>query len=279
MIDSRCGLHCTECEYKESGGCNGCKNMNGKLFWGECPVAVCCQNKGLTYCGECPDIPCELLTMFSCDPEHGDNPPGARIEQCKKWQCNQKQKVLVIFASHRLGGENGEIENAVKRNIDQFDYDFVHFANTNIHSCMDCRGCSQDGHCILPQTEDDRFQELFDKMVGADAIFIISPVYASIPSRLTALFERLTSVLYYSGLINTDANPLINKKAAIFSYNSCGICDASSIKLVFDKFVMKNYRFDYSTYEYLNNISNPKEIYKNTAEYVLDTLKKLKSQE
>lgn len=24
MIDSRCGLHCTGCEYKETCGCGGC---------------------------------------------------------------------------------------------------------------------------------------------------------------------------------------------------------------------------------------------------------------
>lgn len=93
MIESRCGLHCTECEFKRSGdsdGCDGCEKMDGKIFWGECPVALCCKNKGFTHCGECPNIPCELLTEFSCDPEHGDTPHGARIEQCKKWARAEK---------------------------------------------------------------------------------------------------------------------------------------------------------------------------------------------
>lgn len=74
MIDSRCGLHCTGCEYKETCGCNGCIETNGHPFHGECPVAVCCQDKGFLHCGECSDIPCELLTQYSCDPEHGDTP-------------------------------------------------------------------------------------------------------------------------------------------------------------------------------------------------------------
>lgn len=85
MIDSRCGLHCTGCEFKDSCGCGGCIETSGHPFHGECPVAVCCQNRGLTHCGECPDIPCELLMQYSCDPEHGDNPCGARIEQCRRW--------------------------------------------------------------------------------------------------------------------------------------------------------------------------------------------------
>jgi hypothetical protein len=38
-----------------------------------------------TYCGlECTDFPCQLLTEYSCDTEHGDNPPGARIATCKE---------------------------------------------------------------------------------------------------------------------------------------------------------------------------------------------------
>ena len=83
MVDSRCGLHCTGCEWKNSNNCGGCIKTNGNPFHGKCPVAACCQSKTFVHCGECSDIPCELLTAYSCDKEHGDN--GARIEQCKKW--------------------------------------------------------------------------------------------------------------------------------------------------------------------------------------------------
>ncbi len=86
-VDTRCGLRCEGCGYMETCGCGGCIATNGHPFHGECPVAICCQDKGFVYCGECPDIPCALLTRYSSDPEHGDNPPGARIEQCKKWKA------------------------------------------------------------------------------------------------------------------------------------------------------------------------------------------------
>ena len=86
IVCSRCGLHCTECEYKEPCSCGGCIETNGHPFHGECPVAVCCQNKGFVHCGECPDIPCRQLYAYSyLDKEHSDNPPGARVEQCKRW--------------------------------------------------------------------------------------------------------------------------------------------------------------------------------------------------
>gem|GEM_PF-2815545 len=39
MVDSRCGLHCTGCEYKVTCGCGGCFETNGnpylKIFIGE----------------------------------------------------------------------------------------------------------------------------------------------------------------------------------------------------------------------------------------------------
>lgn len=184
-------------------------------------------------------------------------------------------RILVIFASHRLDGTNADIEEAMKSESDKFQFSFVHLADHKIEGCTSCHRCGKTGHCVLPISNTDRFQEIFDKMKIADAIFIISPVYAAIPSRLTALFERLTSVLYDSGAMNTDINPLLNKKVAIFSYCSCGICDDLPIRIIFDKFVMKNYRFDKSTYRYLNADKNPRDKYPDITSYVMSTLRQL----
>jgi len=90
IIDTRCGLSCVNCEFRERTGCGGCIETNGHPFHGECSVAICCQNKGFLHCGECPDFPCQMLHDYSFDPVHGDNPQGARIEQCKKWAKQEK---------------------------------------------------------------------------------------------------------------------------------------------------------------------------------------------
>ena len=106
MVDSRCGLHCTGCEYKETCGCGGCIETNGHPFHGECPVAVCCQNKGIVHCGGCPDIPCELLTRYSCDPEQAtrlrepeSNSANVGVPRRKKrirmWSANRKFRLAV----------------------------------------------------------------------------------------------------------------------------------------------------------------------------------------
>ena len=85
-VQSHCGLLCNGCTYKESHGCTGCLALKGKPFWGECDVAACCINKGYAHCGECPDMPCDILKDMSCkDGDECDKPKGARIEVCKAW--------------------------------------------------------------------------------------------------------------------------------------------------------------------------------------------------
>lgn len=83
MIESRCGLLCSSCEYRVSTGCKGCVEINNP-FWGACPVKTCCEGRSLPHCGMCGDFPCEQLKGFSYDPQRGDG--GARIVQCEKWR-------------------------------------------------------------------------------------------------------------------------------------------------------------------------------------------------
>lgn len=54
MIESRCGILCSECQYREQMGC-----------------------------GTCPDFPCKMLDRFAHDKEQGDD--GKRILQCGQW--------------------------------------------------------------------------------------------------------------------------------------------------------------------------------------------------
>lgn len=115
-IDSRCGLHCTGCEWKESCGCGGCIETNGHPFHGECSIANCCQEKGYVHCGECNIIPCNKLYAYSyLDPEHGDTPQGARVSVCRRWASengkNIWQNVLLTSAGFY------DFHKNVKKNI------------------------------------------------------------------------------------------------------------------------------------------------------------------
>ena len=83
MIESRCGILCSECSFKESNKCAGCIYIN-KPFWGDvCPIKQCCEGKNYTNCGQCTKFSCDLLNSFAYDKSQGDD--GKRIIQCQKW--------------------------------------------------------------------------------------------------------------------------------------------------------------------------------------------------
>lgn len=83
MVESRCGIKCSECAYREQMNCEGCIVIK-KPFWGEnCPVKSCSETKCHNHCGECDSFPCDLLNQFAYDKEQGDD--GKRIEQCNDW--------------------------------------------------------------------------------------------------------------------------------------------------------------------------------------------------
>ena len=87
MIESRCGILCGECAYREQMGCAGCTQIQ-KPFWGDCcPVKACCEGKGRAHCGQCREFPCALLKQFAYDEHQGDG--GKRIEQCSCWKENE----------------------------------------------------------------------------------------------------------------------------------------------------------------------------------------------
>ena len=119
-IDTRCGLHCAACEYKESHNCGGCIETNGEPFHGKCPVAACCQDKGLLHCGECDVIPCAALYAYSyLDREHGDKPQGARVQVCRNWAAERGKHVWenVLLTSAGFEDMDGNQKTAI---VDRF---------------------------------------------------------------------------------------------------------------------------------------------------------------
>ena len=78
-----CGTYCGTCEWTRPCNCPGCKACGGKMFWGECDIAKCCISKGYEHCGQCPEMPCQMLKDLFRDKEHGDN--GARLNNLRNW--------------------------------------------------------------------------------------------------------------------------------------------------------------------------------------------------
>lgn len=84
MTESRCGILCSECEFKEQMNCQGCTKITHP-FWGDaCPVKNCVEEKKLPHCGECAEFPCALANSFAYDEKQGDG--GKRLCQCRMWK-------------------------------------------------------------------------------------------------------------------------------------------------------------------------------------------------
>ena len=89
MVESMCGCICSSCEFVEKCGCKGCFASKGYPFHGECKFALCCMERGHTYCGQCAEFPCQKLTDFAYDPEYGDE-NGSVLEVLRRWKEAEK---------------------------------------------------------------------------------------------------------------------------------------------------------------------------------------------
>ena len=177
--------------------------------------------------------------------------------------------IVILLGSNRKIGKSQEIEAMLSRVDSKHTIDVIRMADATIESCLACDLCAQRGACHL---EED-FEAIYLKLIDADALFIIVPVYASIPSKLTALFERLTSLMFSTGIMNSERNPLLGKPTAIFYYCSSGIADETPLKLIFQKFLMVGYDFFNVNYNFLNDCPDADERYgRDVCRYVQDVL-------
>ncbi|MGE5599748.1 MAG: DUF3795 domain-containing protein [Bacteroidota bacterium] len=53
-----CGFYCGSCPTLRAGRCSGCRRAHRP---GDCFTNTCVQEKGLRFCGECRDFPCDDL--------------------------------------------------------------------------------------------------------------------------------------------------------------------------------------------------------------------------
>ncbi len=85
MVESRCGLLCSECQYRDIMKCEGCLKIK-KPYWGKsCPIKSCVESKNLEHCGQCQRFACKRLHEFAFDPATGSE--GTRIETLTEWQA------------------------------------------------------------------------------------------------------------------------------------------------------------------------------------------------
>ncbi len=185
-------------------------------------------------------------------------------------------RIVVIFGSQRKNGTASLIEQRIDQIKGDLVLDFIKMSETSIEGCVACAKCSDTGKCALPESTEDMFNVILKRLILADVIFVITPIYSPYPSRLTALMERLTSISYFSSSIGKLQRPLKNKKSAIIAYGASKIEDEKQLKLLFQKFFMDDYSFTEVSYPFINNIEDPNSRYSNVIEYVEDIIELLR---
>lgn len=143
-------------------------------------------------------------------------------------------KILGINGSQRKDGNSYHLLIAafegVKKESNSIETEILQLADYKINPCKACYsgvkeskyyGCAEKPHkCII---RDDDFDDIFQKMINVDGIIICVPLYTPIPSKFTALIERLMMIVYSSSEIDKDfVWPLSGKPFSIIgtSYES-----------------------------------------------------------
>jgi hypothetical protein len=50
-----CGMYCGSCKFYLAEKCEGCKKIRKEI----CPIWKCAEERGVRFCGECQDFPCD----------------------------------------------------------------------------------------------------------------------------------------------------------------------------------------------------------------------------
>lgn len=103
-------------------------------------------------------------------------------------------KVLGINSSARKGGNTAILINQVFEELikEGIETELIEFAGQVIEPCRACWACGGQKNCVHKK---DQFQEVFEKMKGADGILLGSPVYsANISANMQAFLERAAVV-------------------------------------------------------------------------------------
>lgn len=108
-------------------------------------------------------------------------------------------KVLGISGSARTDGNTAILINKVFEELHKvgIETELIQLAGQTLEPCKACFACRGQENCVHRK---DNFQEIFEKMKGADGILLGSPVYsANVSANMQALLERAA--------VAADGNP------------------------------------------------------------------------
>lgn len=102
------------------------------------------------------------------------------------------KNVVIISSSPRVGGNSETLAKEFERGAKEAgnNVEFVSLREYNLKYCTACYSCHTTGKCIL----DDGMNEIYKKLLKADAIVFATPVYFySMCGQLKVFIDRLVT--------------------------------------------------------------------------------------
>ncbi len=99
------------------------------------------------------------------------------------------KKLLAVASSPRRNGNSETLLNEFCRAAEEsgWQVELIRINSMNFKPCQACDACAKDGRCILK----DDMQEIYPKMINADALVIASPVtFGSLNAQLKMFIDR-----------------------------------------------------------------------------------------
>lgn len=134
-------------------------------------------------------------------------------------------KILALSAANILHQPEGTSVRLAKlalaelhEHIPDLQTELVTLVDKRVEPCIGCGGCAYSHRCSMFA---DDFTLVYDKLLQADGLILVTAHYAPIPAKLCALFERIESISFL-GWHNDSAfpRPLLNKPYAVIGH--CG---------------------------------------------------------
>jgi multimeric flavodoxin WrbA len=88
------------------------------------------------------------------------------------------------------------------------DIEIVRLVDYQLTPCSMCGECYPSHRC----TRDPGFNAIFERLTAADAVFLVSPHYAPLPSKLVILFEKMEEMMYLHSAADAQYSFPLNRK-------------------------------------------------------------------
>ena len=86
--------------------------------------------------------------------------------------------------------------------------DILPLIDYELTPCRMCGKCLEVGKCV----RDNAFNQIYARLAEADAIFVVCPHYAPLPSKLMMLLEKLEEICYLNWCQNQQYQTIVYRK-------------------------------------------------------------------